>query len=101
VGDGRWGKGPLALLPRLSASPNPSSPPQFMPQHLTVASSCAPASRDDKQVPGFRGGTGVEIRQARAALEQHCLYCLPHLTTAALLSCAILPGQRTSAHRQR
>jgi hypothetical protein len=34
------GRGPLAPSPGLDSSPSPSCPLMFMPQHLTVASSC-------------------------------------------------------------
>jgi hypothetical protein len=36
----RGGQGPLASTPRCEVSPNPSCPSLFLPQHLTVASSC-------------------------------------------------------------
>ena len=34
------GQGPLISSPRLKVSPSPSCPALFLPQHLTVASSC-------------------------------------------------------------
>jgi hypothetical protein len=50
------GQGPSASSPRLEVSPSPSCPASFLPQHLTVASSCG-----EKQ-PGTTDWLGIVSR---------------------------------------
>ena len=65
------GQGPLASSPRSEVSPSPSCPHEFLPQHLTVASSCGEPQVRIRDV--FGNGEVASIEAVRWASGGHIL----------------------------